>query len=107
MLSPAFSEGLVKVVSPHYRQPLLHPRLIFAAMQNDRFIVHWTADEPMCQTFLKEKLALKKVRELFNKYGQDFEVEIHLTRVGPPPSLLYNSTRLRKWFQQSTTSPIE
>jgi hypothetical protein len=105
MLSPAFSEGLVRVVSPPYPQPLLHPRLIFAAMQNDRFVVHWTADEPMCQTFLKEKLALKKVRELFNKYGQDFEVEIHLTRVGPPPSLLYNSQRLRKWFQRSTTSP--
>ena len=96
---------LVKVVSPPYLQSLLNPRSLLAAMQNDRFIVRWTVDEPMCQTFPGERLALKKARELFKKYGQDLEVAIHLNRVGPPPSLLYNSKRLRRWFQQNTTSP--
>jgi hypothetical protein len=64
----------------------------------ERFIVHWIIDgQAMSEAYQQQYDALARVGQLFDKYGTELHVEVHLNRVSPPPSLLYNVEWLRNW----------
>jgi hypothetical protein len=49
------------------------------------------------EAYQKHHQALQRAGELFDKYGEHLEIEIHLNRLDPPPSILYNSKWLQEW----------
>ncbi len=58
----------------------------------EAYIVRWTVEnEPMVELYQKHHQALGRAGELFDKNGPQLEIEIHLNRLDPPPSILYNS----------------
>jgi hypothetical protein len=41
--------------------------------------------------------ALQKASELFDEYGPSLEIELHLSRLSPPPAILFNTQWMRNW----------
>lgn len=64
----------------------------------DVFVVQWTIDkDTVAEAYKKQCDALERVGSLFDKHGLKLQIEIHLNRVAPPPSTLYNAKWLRQW----------
>jgi hypothetical protein len=56
---------------------------------NETFIVVWTENGvQLSKPFASQNDALSWTKELFEKHGCDFDVQIHLNRISPPPSIL-------------------
>jgi len=73
----------------------------------ERYIVQWFVEErPLAEAYQKHHYALERAGRLFDEYGPNLEIEIHLNRVRPPPSLLYNAVWLRKW-DRSGRPPVQ
>lgn len=65
------------------------------------YVVQWIVEgKPVPVVYQKHYLATERAGKLFDEYGPDLEIEIHLNRVSPPSSLLYSGARLRKWNKE-------
>jgi|SRR5215472_11323945 len=65
---------------------------------SDRFILKWVVgDDRLSMPYSTQHDALQKASELFHEHGPDLEIELHLTRLSPPPSILFNTQWMRDW----------
>ena len=63
----------------------------------ERFIVNWIVEtKPMAEAYQKQYLTLERAGKLFDEYGPELEIEIHLNRLNPPPSVLFDARWLRE-----------
>ena len=75
---------------------------------SDRFILKWVVkDDPLSKPYSTQHDALQKARELFDEHGPDLEIELHLNRLSPPPSILFNTQWMRNWNRRGRPSVQE
>jgi hypothetical protein len=61
-----------------------------------QFFVVWLDDGNSVVTHHRTSAeAFKRAKELFQKYGQNIEIEIHLNEIG---SILFDRQSMHKWF---------
>jgi hypothetical protein len=63
----------------------------------EKFIVVWTIDGETTSAPFPTHRALQHAEKLLRERGCDLEITLHLNRISPPPSVLFNKKRMRDW----------
>jgi hypothetical protein len=64
----------------------------------EKFIVVWTIDGATTSAlYPTQDEALQQAERLLRERGCDLEISLHLNRISPPPSVLFNKRRMRDW----------
>ena len=65
---------------------------------SERYILKWVIEsETFAAPYITQREAFLKAGELFDEHGPDLEIELHLNRLSPPPTVLFNARWMRDW----------
>jgi hypothetical protein len=67
----------------------------------ERFIVVWTIEGNKTETtHSTQKAALHHAEKLLREHGCNLDIVLHLNRISPPPSILFNRKWLHDWCRR-------